>query len=78
MSRASGSRVIAFATWLLALLGAPRVREPVTAGRVAAELASLAGLQAGTGRTYIADELRKITGLTGPRQAEEDDDQPAG
>ena len=33
------------------------------AGRVAAELAPLAGLQAGTGRTYIAEELRKLSGL---------------
>ena len=41
------------------------------AGRVAAELAPLAGLQAGTGRTYIAEELRKLTGMTGPRPAEE-------
>jgi hypothetical protein len=44
------------------------------AGRVAAELAPLAGLQAGTGRTYIAEELRKLTGLAlacGP--AEEDE-----
>jgi hypothetical protein len=49
------------------------------AGRVAAELAPLAGLQAGTGRTYIAEELRKITGLTTHRDpAEEDDDQPSG
>ena len=49
------------------------------AGRVAAELAPLAGLQAGTGRTYIAEELRKLTGLAArPRPAEEDDDQPAG
>ena len=31
------------------------------AGRVAAELAPLAGLQAGTGRTYIAEELRRFT-----------------
>jgi hypothetical protein len=38
------------------------------AGRVAAELAPLAGLQAGTGRTYIAGELRKITDLTPPRR----------
>jgi hypothetical protein len=30
------------------------------AARVAAELAPLAGLQAGTGRTYIADELKRI------------------
>jgi hypothetical protein len=45
------------------------------AGRVAAELAPLAGLQAGTGRTYIAEELRRITGLTPAQgQDEEDDD----
>ena len=49
------------------------------AGRIAAELAPLADLQAGTGRTYIAEELRKFNGLAaGPRPAEEDDDQPAG
>jgi hypothetical protein len=30
------------------------------AGRVAAELAPLAGLQPGTGRTYIAEELKRI------------------
>jgi len=30
------------------------------AARVAAELAPLAGLQAGTGRTYIAEELKRI------------------
>jgi hypothetical protein len=49
------------------------------AGRVAAELAPLAGLQAGTGRTYIAGELRKITELTvHSSSAEDDDDQPAG
>lgn len=49
------------------------------AGRVAAELAPLAGLQAGTGRTYIAEELCKITELTVHRSsAEDDDDQPAG
>jgi len=48
-------------------------------GRVAAELAPLAGLQAGTGRTYIAEELRKLSGLAArPRSAEEDDDQRAG
>jgi hypothetical protein len=41
------------------------------AGRVAAELAPLAGLQAGTGRTYIAEELRKLTDMAGPRPAEE-------
>ena len=48
------------------------------AGRVAAELAPLAGLQAGTGRTYIAEELRKLTKLTLTcGSAEEHDDQPA-
>jgi hypothetical protein len=41
------------------------------AGRVAAELAPLAALQAGTGRTYIAEELRKLTGIADPRPAEE-------
>jgi hypothetical protein len=41
------------------------------AGRVAAELAPLTGLQAGTGRTYIAEELRRLTGLAPARgQAE--------
>ena len=49
------------------------------AGRVAAELAPLAGLQAGTGRTYIAEELRKLTNLAArPQLAKEDDVQPAG
>jgi hypothetical protein len=49
------------------------------AGRAAAELAPLAGLQAGTGRTYIAEELRRLAGLaSAPGQAEEDDDRPAG
>jgi hypothetical protein len=37
----------------------------------AAELAPLAGLQAGTGRTYIAEELRKLIGMAGPRPAGE-------
>jgi hypothetical protein len=36
-------------------------------------------LQPGTGRTYIAEEFRKLTGLAaGPRPAEENCDQPAG
>jgi hypothetical protein len=78
--RTPGSRVIAFATWLLALLGAglmyvkkaaflgryrahPEYGNRTAAGRVAAELAPLAGLQPGTGRTYIAEELRKLTDL---------------
>jgi hypothetical protein len=48
------------------------------AGRVAAELAPLAGLQAGTGRTYIAEELRTLTKLAlSCGSAKEDDDQPA-
>jgi hypothetical protein len=49
------------------------------AGRVSAELAPLAGLQAGTGRTYIAEELRRLTSLAltcGAAGA--NDDQPAG
>jgi hypothetical protein len=49
------------------------------AGRVAAELAPLAGLQAGTGRTYIAEELRKLTKLAlSYGSVEEDDGQSAG
>jgi hypothetical protein len=49
------------------------------AGQVAAELAPLAGLQAGTGRTYIAEELRKLIELADrPRSAGEGNDQPAG
>jgi hypothetical protein len=48
------------------------------AGRVAAELAPLAALQAGTGRTYIAEELRKLTRLALTcGSAKEDDDQSA-
>jgi hypothetical protein len=39
------------------------VRE--AAGRVAAELAPLAGLQAGTGRTYIAEELKRLDAAAG-------------
>jgi hypothetical protein len=48
----------------------PEYGNRATAGRVAAELAPLAGLQAGTGRTYIAEELRKLAGTAGPRSAE--------
>src|SRR5690242_20666941 len=49
------------------------------AGRIAAELAPLAGLQAGTGRTYIAEELRRLSKLALTcDSAEEDDGQPAG
>jgi hypothetical protein len=45
------------------------VREP--AGKVASELAPVVGLQAGTGRTYIAEELKRlesIAELRGARQ----------
>ena len=67
------------ATFLSRYRGHPEYGNRSAAGRVAAELAPLAGLQAGTGRTYIAEELRKPTDLAarhGP--AGEDDDQPAG
>ena len=40
--------------------GHPQYGIREAAARVAAELAPLAGLQAGTGRTYIADELKRI------------------
>ncbi len=55
---------IEFATKKQAFLsryrGHPQYGLREAAGRVAAELAPLAGLQAGTGRTYIAEELRRI------------------
>jgi hypothetical protein len=66
------------AAFLSRYRGHPEYGNRSAAGRTAAELGPLAGLQAGTGRTYIAEELRKLTGLTtrhGPD--EEDDDQPA-
>ena len=66
------------AAFLSRYRGHPEYGNRAVAGRVAAELAPLAGLQAGTGRTYIAEELRKLTGLTLAQDpAEEDDDQPA-
>jgi hypothetical protein len=40
--------------------GHPQYGIREAASRVAAELAPLVGLQAGTGRTYIAEELRRI------------------
>ena len=59
--------MIGFSTKKAAFLsryrGHPEYGNRSAAGRVAAELAPLAGLQAGTGRTYIAEELRKLTGL---------------
>ena len=75
--------VIEFRTKKAAFLsryrGHPEYGNRSAAGRVAAELAPLAGLQAGTGRTYIAEELRRLTELPPARNpAEEDDDQPAG
>jgi len=41
----------------------PEYGNRTAAGRVAAELAPLAGLQPGTRRTYIGEELRKLTDL---------------
>jgi hypothetical protein len=75
--------VIRFRTKKAAFLsryrGHPEYGNRSAAGRVAAELAPLAGLQAGTGRTYIAEELRKLTDLTArPRTIGEGNDQPAG
>jgi hypothetical protein len=55
---------IEFATKKQAFLsryrGHPQYGIREAAARVAAELAPMAGLQAGTGRTYIADELKRI------------------
>jgi hypothetical protein len=79
----AGQPVIGFGTKKAAFLSFyrahPEYGNRSAAGRVAAELAPLAGLQAGTGRTYIAGELRKLTGLAVARSpAEENDDQAAG
>jgi hypothetical protein len=61
----AGQRVTHFRTKKAAFLsryrGHPEYGNRSAAGRVAAELAPLAELQAGTGRTYIAEELRKLT-----------------
>jgi len=55
---------IEFATKKQAFLsryrGHPHYGIREAAARVAAELAPLAGLQPGTGRTYIAEELKRI------------------
>ena len=60
-------------------MGPLRIRNRPAAVQGAAEFAPPVGLQLGTGRTYIAEELRKLTGLAaGPRPAEEDDDRTAG
>jgi hypothetical protein len=45
--------------------GHPQYGIREAAGRVAAELAPLAGLQAGTGRTYIAEELKRLDAAAG-------------
>jgi hypothetical protein len=67
------------AAFLSLYRGHPDYGQRSAAGRVAAELAPLAALQAGTGRTYIAEELRKLTKLALTRaSAEQDDDQPTG
>ncbi len=73
--RGAGQPVTGFGTKKAAFLSRyrahPQYGNRSAAGRVAAELAPLAGLQAGTGRTYIAEELRKLTGMAGPRPTEE-------
>jgi hypothetical protein len=79
----AGGPVSGFGTKKAAFLSGyrahPEYGNRSAAGRVAAELAPLAGLQAGSGRTYIAEELRRLTNLAGrPQLAEEDDVQPAG
>jgi hypothetical protein len=59
-----GEAAVEFATKKQAFLsryrGHPQYGIREAASRVAAELAPLAGLQAGTGRTYIAEELKRI------------------
>jgi hypothetical protein len=62
------------AAFLSRYRGHPAYGNRSAAGRVAAELAPLAGLQAGTGRTYIAEELRRLTGLTTRHRPDEEDD----
>ena len=74
-NQSAGQPVTRFGTKKAAFLSRyrayPEYGNRSAAGRVAAELAPLAGLQAGTGRTYIAEELRKLTGMAGPRPADE-------
>src|SRR5271165_3090842 len=71
---------IEFPTKKAALLsryrGQPQYGNRSASGRIAAELAPLAGLQAGTGRTYIAEELCKLTDLAARGPTGENDDQP--
>jgi hypothetical protein len=82
-SQGASEPVIGFGTKKAAFLSFyrahPEYGNRSAAGRVAAELAPLAGLQAGTGRTYIAGGLRKLTRLAVARSpAEENNDQAAG
>jgi hypothetical protein len=59
------------AAFLVRYRGHPLYGVREAAGKVASELAPLTGLQAGTGRTYIAEELKRlesIAELLGPRQ----------
>jgi hypothetical protein len=78
----AGLRLTNFVTKKAAFLsryrGHPEYGNRSAAGRVAAELAPLAGLQAGTGRTYIAEELRKLTDLAARPRLGEGNDRPAG
>ena len=73
--RGAGQPVTGFPTKKAAFLSRYRAHSEYgnrsAAGRVAAELAPLAGLQAGTGRTYIAEELHKLTAKAGPRPTDE-------
>jgi len=64
------------AAFLSRYRGHPQYGNRSASGRIAAELAPLAGLQAGTGRTYIAEELCKLTDLAARGPTGENDDQP--
>jgi hypothetical protein len=68
-----GEPAIEFATKKQAFLsryrGHPHYGIREAAAGVAAELAPLAGLQAGTGRTYIAEELKRIEATVAERLA---------
>lgn len=67
------------AAFLVRYRSHPEYGDRSAAGRIAAELAPLAGLQAGTGRTYIAEELRRLTRLALTcGSTKEDNDQPTG
>ena len=67
------------AAFLVRYRSHPGYGDRSAAGQIAAELAPLVDLQAGTGRTYIAEELRRLTKLAIIYDsAEEDDGQPGG